>query len=97
MLKGGLKTRIFLCRIGGFDTHGDQVEKFDSTLGGHAALLYHLSSAIKAFQDDLALLGMEDKVLTMTFTEFGRRVFSNASYGTDHGSATPIFLIWQGT
>lgn len=96
LLKGGLKTRIFLCRIGGFDTHGDQVEKFDSTLGGHAALLYHLSSAIKAFQDDLALLGMEDRVLTMTFTEFGRRVYSNASYGTDHGSATPIFLFGKG-
>ncbi len=52
LLKGGLKTRIFLCRIGGFDTHGKQVETYDSTLGTHAALLYHLSSAIKAFQDD---------------------------------------------
>ena len=96
LLKGGLKTRIFLCRMGGFDTHGEQVESYDSTLGAHAALLYHLSSAIKAFQDDLALLGLEDKVLTMTFTEFGRRVYSNASYGTDHGSATPIFLFGKG-
>jgi uncharacterized protein (DUF1501 family) len=96
LLKGGLKTRIFLCRIGGFDTHGEQVESYDSTLGAHAALLYHLSSAIKAFQDDLALLGLEEKVLTMTFTEFGRRVHSNASYGTDHGSATPIFLFGKG-
>lgn len=96
LLKGGLKTRIFLCRMGGFDTHGEQVEKLDSTLGGHAALLYHLSSAIRAFQDDLAALGLEDKVLTMTFTEFGRRVYSNASYGTDHGTATPVFLFGKG-
>jgi uncharacterized protein (DUF1501 family) len=96
LLKGGLKTRIFLCRMGGFDTHGEQVEKLDSTLGAHAALLYHLSSGIKAFQDDLALLGLEDRVLTMTFTEFGRRVYSNASYGTDHGTATPVFLFGKG-
>ncbi len=96
LLKGGLKTRIFLCRIGGFDTHGKQVETYDSTLGAHAALLYHLSSAIKAFQDDLAAMSIEDNVLTMTFTEFGRRVYSNGSYGTDHGSATPIFLFGKG-
>jgi uncharacterized protein (DUF1501 family) len=96
LLKGGLKTRIFLCRIGGFDTHGKQVETDDSTLGAHAALLYHLSSAIKAFQDDMASLGIEDNVLTMTFTEFGRRVSSNGSYGTDHGTATPIFLFGKG-
>ncbi len=96
LLKGGLKTRIFLCRIAGFDTHGEQVEIYDSTLGTHAALLYHLSSAIKAFQDDLADMNIEDNVLTMTFTEFGRRVYSNASYGTDHGSATPVFLFGKG-
>ncbi|MCU4174907.1 DUF1501 domain-containing protein [Carboxylicivirga sp. N1Y90] len=92
LLKGGIKTRIFMCRMGGFDTHGDQVESYDSTLGTHAALMYHLSSAIKAFQDDLASLELEDKVLTMTFTEFGRRVHSNNSYGTDHGSSTPVFV-----
>lgn len=96
LLKGGLKTRIFMCRIGGFDTHGKQVEDYDSTLGTHAALLYHLSSAIKAFQDDLASMSIEDNVLTMTFTEFGRRVYSNGSYGTDHGTATPVFLFGKG-
>jgi uncharacterized protein (DUF1501 family) len=96
LLKGGLKTRIFLCRIAGFDLHGEQVESYDATLGTHAALLYHLSSAIKAFQDDLAAMSIEDNVLTMTFTEFGRRVNSNASYGTDHGTATPVFLFGKG-
>lgn len=96
LIKGGIKTRIFLVRIGGFDTHGEQVETYDSTLGTHAALLYHLSSAMKAFYDDLKLLGMDQKVLSVTFTEFGRRAFSNASYGTDHGTSTPVMVFGTG-
>jgi uncharacterized protein (DUF1501 family) len=96
LLKGGIKTRIFLCRIGGFDTHGNQVETYDPTFGTHAALLYHVSSAVKAFYDDLAILGLDSKVLSMTFTEFGRRAASNASYGTDHGTSTPVFLFGTG-
>lgn len=96
LLEGGIKTRIFLCRLGGFDTHGNQVESYDSTLGTHAALLYHISGAIKAFYDDLANMGIDHKVLSMTFTEFGRRAYSNASYGTDHGTSTPVFLFGTG-
>ncbi|MCG8699004.1 MAG: DUF1501 domain-containing protein, partial [Bacteroidales bacterium] len=96
LLKGGIKTRIFLCRIGLFDTHADQVMAGNTTMGGHAALLNHLSGAIKAFQDDLASLGLEERVLTMTFTEFGRRAYSNDSYGTDHGKSTPVFLFGSG-
>ncbi len=96
LLKGGLKTRIFLVRMGGFDTHGEQVDRSDSTYGLHAALLYHLSTAVKAFYDDLGKLGIDDKVLSMTFTEFGRRAYSNGSYGTDHGTSTPVFLFGTG-
>jgi uncharacterized protein (DUF1501 family) len=96
MIKGGVKTRIFLCRIGGFDTHGEQTVDYDPTLGIHASLLYHLSSAIKAFFDDLKILGIDHKVLAMTFTEFGRRAASNASYGTDHGTSTPVMLFGPG-
>jgi len=96
LLKGGCKTRIFMCRIGGFDTHANQVEKFDTTMGTHAALIFHLFGAIKAFYDDLKGLGLDDKVLSMTFTEFGRRVYSNASYGSDHGTAFPVFLFGKG-
>jgi hypothetical protein len=96
LLKGGCKTRIFMCRIGGFDTHANQVEKFDTTMGAHAALVFHLFSSVKAFYDDLKGLGLDDKVLSMTFTEFGRRVYSNASYGTDHGTAFPVFLFAKG-
>jgi uncharacterized protein (DUF1501 family) len=92
LLAGGIKTRIFLCRIGGFDTHGDQVEEGNTSYGHHAALLYHLSSAVKAFYDDMGNLGVANKVLSMTFTEFGRRAYSNLSLGTDHGSSTPVFV-----
>ncbi|MBK8881698.1 MAG: DUF1501 domain-containing protein [Bacteroidales bacterium] len=96
LLKGGCKTRIFMCRIGGFDTHANQVEKFDTTMGTHAALVFHLFGAMKAFYDDLKGLGFGDKVLSMTFTEFGRRVYSNASYGSDHGTSFPVFLFGKG-
>lgn len=92
LLSGGVKTKIFLCRIGGFDTHGEQVLEYDSSLGTHAALLHNMSTAIKAFYDDLSNLGIEERVLSLTFTEFGRRAYSNESYGTDHGTATPVFV-----
>lgn len=96
LLKGGIKTRIFLCRIGGFDTHGDQVVKDEPWLGLHAALMYHLSEGVKAFYDDMAALGVDSKVLSMTFTEFGRRAYSNDSLGTDHGTSTPVLLFGTG-
>lgn len=92
LLSGGVKTKIFLARLGGFDTHAEQVESYDATMGTHAALLYHISSAMKAFQDDLKGLGIEDRVMSMTFSEFGRRAYSNGSYGSDHGTAAPMFV-----
>jgi uncharacterized protein (DUF1501 family) len=96
LLKGGVKTKIFLCRIGGFDTHGEQVEEYDSSLGLHASLLYNMSTAIQDFYSDLNALGIDQKVLSVTFTEFGRRAYSNDSYGTDHGTATPVFVFGTG-
>ena len=88
----GVKTKVFLLKIGGFDTHAQQVENYDPSLGGHSALLYHISSAMRAFQRDLAARGLEDKVLTVTMSEFGRRVASNGSYGTDHGTGGAVML-----
>lgn len=92
LLSGGIGTKIFLCRIGGFDTHANQVETNNSSMGKHAALMYHISSAVKAFYDDLRNLGLADRVLSMTYSEFGRRAASNASYGTDHGNAAPMLI-----
>lgn len=92
LLAGGVKTKIFLCRIGGFDTHGEQVDRYDPSLGLHAELLYKMSTAIQDFYKDLESRGIDERVLSLTFTEFGRRAYSNDSYGTDHGTATPVFV-----
>jgi len=92
LIKGGLQTRVYLVNYGGFDTHSAQVNSTDTTIGSHATLLGNVSNAIKAFQDDLKFLGIEERVIGTTFSEFGRRVKSNASIGTDHGAAAPCFV-----
>jgi uncharacterized protein (DUF1501 family) len=70
---------------GGYDTHSAQ-------LGLHARLLRELSQALQAFLDDLAAARLEERVLVLCFSEFGRQVQENASAGTDHGTAGPVFL-----
>ncbi len=92
MISGGLQTNIYVVNISGFDTHDSQVISTDVTTGNHATLMKTLSDAIEAFQDDITLLGLENRVAGMTFSEFGRQIASNASYGTDHGDAAPLFL-----
>ena len=92
LIKGGLKTRIYTVTVGGFDTHKKQVNASDTSTGNHAKLMKDLSTAIQAFQRDMQLMGTDDRVLGMTFSEFGRRIKSNASLGTDHGAAAPLVL-----
>ena len=92
LVAGGLKTRIYLVSMGGFDTHAKQTDENDTTTGNHARLLAKLSEAIGAFQDDLRFLQADGRVIGMTFSEFGRRIKSNASGGTDHGTAAPVLL-----
>lgn len=92
LISGGLKTRIYWVNIGGFDTHSSQVVNSDRTTGNHANLLKRVSDGIYAFLDDMKLQGYEDRIVGMTFSEFGRRVKSNSSGGTDHGAAQPMFV-----
>ncbi len=92
LVKGGLKTRIYMVGMGGFDNHSAQVEAADTSIGTHANLLKTLSDAIKAFTDDCQFLGVQDRVMGLTFSEFGRRIKSNSSMGTDHGAAAPMFI-----
>ncbi len=93
LIAGGLKTRVYVVSLGGFDTHADQVDPTSTNdVGNHANLLANLSDSINGFQDDLTKMGLADRVLGMTFSEFGRRIVSNASTGTDHGAAAPLFL-----
>ncbi len=92
LIKGGLQTRVYMVSTGGFDTHSLQTTTTDTSVGNHATLLGRVSDAIKAFQDDLKFLAIEDRVVGMTFSEFGRRIKSNSSVGTDHGAAAPLFV-----
>lgn len=92
LISGGLQTKVYVVSLGGFDTHADQVAINNPLLGEHAILLQYLSEAIHAFQDDLQQLGLEQRVVGMTFSEFGRRIASNGSFGTDHGSAAPLLV-----
>lgn len=86
MIRGGLKTRVYFVSLGGFDTHSNQGNR-------QPALLRELSGALAAFQRDLEASRLDDQVLTMTFSEFGRRPTENESQGTDHGTAAPLFVM----
>lgn len=91
MISGGLQTKVYTVYLGGFDTHAGQVLN-DATNGKQAHLLRKLSDAIGDFMKDLKAQGLDEKVLGLTFSEFGRRIRPNASMGTDHGDAGPMFL-----
>ena len=92
MISGGLRTKVYVVTLGGFDTHASQVVPGDPTAGEHAERLRRLGEGVAAFQQDLRDLGVADRVIGMTYSEFGRRIRSNAAYGTDHGTAAPAFL-----
>ena len=85
LIDAGLATRIYYVSLAGFDTHANQQ-------GTHANLLGELANSTAAFVKDLENRGHLDRVLVMSFSEFGRRVRENASEGTDHGAAAPMFL-----
>lgn len=86
LIRGGFGTRIFHVSLGGFDTHASQASV-------HGALLTQLGAALTAFQRDLQAAGQADRVVTMIFSEFGRRVAENGSRGTDHGRGNPVLLL----
>jgi uncharacterized protein (DUF1501 family) len=86
MIRDGMKTRVYYVSLGGFDTHANQA-------GAHARLLDQLGRSLRSFHRDLRAQGNSERVLTMVFSEFGRRVRQNASGGTDHGTAAPMYLV----
>lgn len=95
LIAGGLKTRLYMVTLGGFDTHSNQVDASNHTVGMHTELLTQVNDAISAFTKDLLIQGTSKRVVGMTFSEFGRRIKSNASGGTDHGAAAPMFLFGE--
>ena len=89
LILSGLETRVYYVELDGFDTHAQQ-------LSAHASLLKQLGDAAAAFIGDLQQAGGLDRVALLCFSEFGRRVAENASAGTDHGTAAPVFLAGGG-
>lgn len=89
LIKGNLGTKVYMVTMGGFDTHGNQPLV-------HERLMSNLSVAVKDFFDDLTVQDYQDKVLGMTFSEFGRRIHENGSKGTDHGTAAPTLFFGGG-
>jgi len=85
LLLADLNTKVYYVTLDGFDTHANQ-------LLAHAGLMRQWSEALSAFHKRLNSAGLQDRVLVLTFSEFGRRVAENASQGTDHGAAAPAFL-----
>jgi uncharacterized protein (DUF1501 family) len=86
MIRSDLKTRVYYVNLGGFDTHANQNN-------GQSRQLRELGTAMQAFYRELKATGHQDRVLSMVFSEFGRRVQENASQGTDHGTAGPMFFV----
>ncbi len=86
MIGSNLGTKVIYVEHGSFDTHQNQRVVQDHELE-------QFSDGISAFYDDLSAHGHDHRVLTMTFSEFGRRIEENASRGTDHGEASPLFLV----
>jgi uncharacterized protein (DUF1501 family) len=85
LMKRDAPARVYYTVQGGYDTHAAQ-------LYTHAQLLREFSDGLKAFLDDLKHDGLQDRVLVLAFSEFGRRVKENDSHGTDHGAAGPVFV-----
>jgi uncharacterized protein (DUF1501 family) len=86
VIKASYGTKIYYTTLDGFDTHANQ-------LAAHAGLLNEFSDSVAAFRRDLEAAGQGDRVAIVGFSEFGRRVLENASLGTDHGAAAPVFVV----
>lgn len=89
LIKGNLGSKVYMVTLDGFDTHAFQSWK-------HENLLRQLSEAIQSFYTDLSISKLQNQVLTMTFSEFGRRIDENGSRGTDHGTAAPVMMFGGG-
>jgi len=92
LISGGLETKIYIVRIGGFDTHNNQNEGANTIQGKHNDLLTEVSEAIEIFFNDLDSQSLSDDVVGLTFSEFGRKAKENGNFGTDHGEIAPMFV-----
>ena len=91
LIRGGIETKVFMVKLGGFDTHNNQNQASGDIQGKHSVLMTELSGAIASFMSDLNADNIADDVLGVTFSEFGRKAKENGSLGTDHGEVAPMF------
>lgn len=94
LISGGLKTKVYMVSMGGFDTHINQqiVTNGNLTGGNHMGLLNSLATAVTQFMDDALNQGFAGRVVGLTVSEFGRRPGENGSQGSDHGAASVQFV-----
>lgn len=97
LISGGLRTKVYLCYLGGFDTHVQQQDADDVTKGVHPSLLSQLATGVALFMQDALQQGFAHRVVGITISEFGRRPYENGSRGTDHGAAGVQFVFGDGT
>lgn len=95
LMRGGIETKIYLVKLGGFDTHANQVQGAGDLQGRHYNLLDELSTAVEAFMRDLNSDSLAEDVVGITISEFGRKAKENGSLGTDHGKVAPVFIFGQ--
>jgi uncharacterized protein (DUF1501 family) len=86
LVEARVPTRVYSVSLGGFDTHADERDT-------QQRLLTELDAALTPFVQRLRGSDAGRQVVTMVYSEFGRRVLANASQGTDHGTANPVFFL----
>ncbi len=92
-ISGGSRTKVYMARKGGWDNHVNEVVAGNTTTGTHANLLEDLGDSIAAFQKDIELLNISQNIVTVVFSEFGRKIIQNGSTGTDHGTMSSMFVV----
>ncbi|MDC1492447.1 DUF1501 domain-containing protein [Flavobacteriaceae bacterium] len=95
LISGGLESKVYMVKLAGFDTHFSQNQAQNDILGDHNNLLTKLSAAVTAFMNDLTALNLQNDVVGLTYSEFGRKAAENGSLGTDHGETAPMFVFGQ--
>ena len=93
LIKGGMDTSIYYVHQNGYDTHNNQTAGSNPLAGRHFNLLTTLNDSLTAFAEEMKLAGVWDRMVILTFSEFGRKVIENGSSGTDHGAAESLFVM----
>ena len=92
LISGGLESKVYMVKLGGFDTHFSQIQSANGVTGKHNELLSELNDAVTSFMNDINTQGIEEDVVGLTFSEFGRKAAENGNLGTDHGEIAPMFV-----